>query len=85
MTLFSIICDRCGRDVQASLVKRTGDGAICCHCQLKAILHEPSVKVEPKEVCCPACSKAGGAGMPIYHLPPVCKEDVDPKGFPGDN
>jgi len=50
MALFTLICDRCGRAVQASLVKRTGDGAICCYCQLKAILHEPSAKVEPEDL-----------------------------------
>jgi hypothetical protein len=27
-----------------------------------------------KEVYCHPCSKAGGANMPLYHLPPVCKE-----------
>ncbi len=26
-----------------------------------------------KEIYCHECSKAGGADMPIYHLPPECK------------
>lgn len=29
---------------------------------------------EPRpDVYCHECSKAGGASMPIYHLPPICK------------
>ena len=32
----------------------------------------PYNEPEPKEVYCHECSKAGGAGMPIYHLPPAC-------------
>ena len=27
---------------------------------------------EQSEVYCHECSKAGGADMPIYHLPPAC-------------
>lgn len=32
----------------------------------------PSPKVE--EIECPACSRAGGAGRGVFHLPPVCPE-----------
>jgi hypothetical protein len=28
-----------------------------------------------EEVYCHACSKAGGANMPIYHLAPVCRDN----------
>lgn len=24
---------------------------------------------------CPACSRAGGADLPVYHSPPVCSDD----------
>jgi hypothetical protein len=34
--------------------------------------------VNRESVYCPACSKAGGANMPIYHLPPACSEDSRP-------
>jgi hypothetical protein len=27
---------------------------------------------ETKEIYCHACSDAGGASMPVYHLPPAC-------------
>ena len=32
----------------------------------------PAVK-EQEKVYCHECSKAGGADMPIYHGPPICK------------
>lgn len=33
-----------------------------------------------KMIYCHACSKAGGAGMPIRHLPPACKEKKSETG-----
>ena len=34
-----------------------------------------------KEICCPACSIAGGAGMPVHHLPPACQTEMMTKEF----
>jgi len=39
---------------------------------LKGLAEEDIVKEDSIE--CPACSKAGGADIPVHHLPPVCLE-----------
>lgn len=33
---------------------------------------------EIQEIYCHVCSKAAGADMPIYHLPPACKSENAP-------
>lgn len=50
--------------------------------QTKAIAHfetrqdaiDAEIKAEQEAVYCHGCSEAGGAGMPIYHLPPTCSD-----------
>jgi hypothetical protein len=48
--------------IQCIKNKRTGSDLLCDECR------------KEKEVYCHACSKAGGAERPIYHLPPPCAE-----------
>lgn len=32
------------------------------------------------QICCPACSEAGGADMPVFHAPPSCNGVDTPEG-----
>ena len=57
------------------------------HALNAAIKKAGPVTWEPKPVrvqlplclVCPGCSESGGAGMPVHHMPPLCKRDVEGK------
>jgi hypothetical protein len=58
------ICPNCG---DTNVIVFDADNDICRDCGKWF----PAV-ADKKTVYCHACSAAGGADMPIYHLPPAC-------------
>ncbi len=72
-------CPFCGSDdVEVPMVD-IGVGETQCgpaQC-LECLSHQEAdtgVWVQETLIECPACSKAGGADRPVFHMPPICKE-----------
>lgn len=61
-------CEKCDKAIPRDKVDfNEAQGEWLAHCpSCKCAVH--------KQVCCGPCSEAGGAGMPIFHDPPECRQ-----------